>query len=384
MGNVHLVTGFAGKSHVTAADHASLFEAAFRSGQFVMNSGNNFKASLISANQVRISDGEMIMQGRFVRINPAAYEDVAIENGAQGYLRNDLIVMRYTRDADTGIESIGLVAIKGQAVAADPADPQHQVGNINDGGSLTNDFPLYRIPLDGLNVGDPVALFTPQPSIYDLYVAYKAATDKSLSQLSAEKAPVGYVNFTGAVSSHAELTALIQNTFLAIKDNSEYRLFVNFSVSDGVIPAGSWFVSVKREWESYGVVELINDSYHLYIRKYATWQEPEWVNPPMQLGVEYRTTERHDSKAVYTILANIGALPNKASSSATVPTTGAKNVIRDVITLQEISNGATFTGDHTLTRYCGVNISGTIHCQAKCSSDLSAYNGIVQVWYTKD
>lgn len=36
----------------------------------------------------------------------------------------------------------------------------------------------------------------------------------------------------------------------------------------------------------------------------------EWVNPPMQLGVEYRTTERYFSKPVYCRLIDFGSLPN--------------------------------------------------------------------------
>ena len=33
----------------------------------------------------------------------------------------------------------------------------------------------------------------------------------------------------------------------------------------------------------------------------GTWGEWEWVNPPMELGVEYRTTERWQGKPVYTV-----------------------------------------------------------------------------------
>ena len=41
-----------------------------------------------------------------------------------------------------------------------------------------------------------------------------------------------------------------------------------------------------------------------------TWLPWEWVNPPMQLGVEYRTTERYLGKPVYVKLINCGNLPN--------------------------------------------------------------------------
>lgn len=44
---------------------------------------------------------------------------------------------------------------------------------------------------------------------------------------------------------------------------------------------------------------------------YYPW---EWVNPPMQLGVEYRTTERYLGYPVYVKLINLGSLPNAGST----------------------------------------------------------------------
>lgn len=38
------------------------------------------------------------------------------------------------------------------------------------------------------------------------------------------------------------------------------------------------------------------------------WQPWEWVNPPMQFGVEYRTTERYLGKPVYTTIVNCGTI----------------------------------------------------------------------------
>ena len=39
------------------------------------------------------------------------------------------------------------------------------------------------------------------------------------------------------------------------------------------------------------------------------WGPWEWLNPPMELGVEYRTTERHLGKPVYCKLIDFGAVP---------------------------------------------------------------------------
>lgn len=41
----------------------------------------------------------------------------------------------------------------------------------------------------------------------------------------------------------------------------------------------------------------------------GTFGEWEWVNPPMILGVEYRTTERYQGKPVYVKIVDFGALP---------------------------------------------------------------------------
>ena len=40
----------------------------------------------------------------------------------------------------------------------------------------------------------------------------------------------------------------------------------------------------------------------------GTWGAWEWVNPPMELGKEYRTTERYNGKPVYVKVASLGAL----------------------------------------------------------------------------
>lgn len=44
------------------------------------------------------------------------------------------------------------------------------------------------------------------------------------------------------------------------------------------------------------------------INRNGTWGLLEWYNPPMQIGVEYRTTERFNGKPVYAQLVNCGAL----------------------------------------------------------------------------
>lgn len=159
MGNMHLVTGYAGQEHITAVDQGAFNAALIGTGQFVLDKGSVFEAQVISNNQIRVLDGELMMQGRFVRLDPDTYVDLTIENGAQGTNRNDLIVARYTKNTANGVEAVDIVVIKGAATSGNPSDPKHTEGDITTGECTMHDYPLWRIPINGLNVGEPVALF---------------------------------------------------------------------------------------------------------------------------------------------------------------------------------------------------------------------------------
>ena len=66
MGNLHLVTGYGGKAHITAEDHGSFNAALLGSGNYVLDRGSKFSASHVSSNTVRIHDGDLLLQGRHV------------------------------------------------------------------------------------------------------------------------------------------------------------------------------------------------------------------------------------------------------------------------------------------------------------------------------
>ena len=61
------------------------------------------------------------------------------------------------------------------------------------------------------------------------------------------------------------------------------------------------------------------------------WMPWEFVNPPLALGVEYRTTERYLGKPVYCKLVDFGVLPNKTSKSVEITSDVAAIIKTDVI-----------------------------------------------------
>ena len=61
-----LVTGHAGKAHVTPEQAAGLNAGILGLDDYVLNVHDKFKISVVSANKVTIGTGELVMQGRHV------------------------------------------------------------------------------------------------------------------------------------------------------------------------------------------------------------------------------------------------------------------------------------------------------------------------------
>ena len=59
--------------------------------------GNQFAVEIVSNNLIKVKSGDLVNQGRHMRIDANDYEEVTIQNGAQSVKRNDLIVMRYEK-----------------------------------------------------------------------------------------------------------------------------------------------------------------------------------------------------------------------------------------------------------------------------------------------
>ena len=161
-----LVTGHAGKAHATAEQAAGLNAGILGLDDYVLNVHDKLKITVVSANKVTIGTGELVMQGRHV--SQGTPEDLIVTNGSQGQKRNDLIVCRYTKGS-LNIESAKLVVVRGTPTTGTPTDPAVNTTSPLDGGT-TYDMPLYRIPLDGITIGTPVALFNvlkPMSDVWD-------------------------------------------------------------------------------------------------------------------------------------------------------------------------------------------------------------------------
>lgn len=155
---IELITGLGGEPHVDAGDVGGFQAGIVGAEDYVLSIGEKLKATVVSNNKIRIAEGEAVMQGRHWRVKPNTYEDVTIENGAQGMNRKDAIVARYTKESSSGIEKVELVVLKGTPTASTPTAPVPTKGDIR-GGTLKHEMLLYVVSLKGLNVESVTAEF---------------------------------------------------------------------------------------------------------------------------------------------------------------------------------------------------------------------------------
>ena len=148
---IKIVTAKKGEPHVTSADAGALNQGTFGADDYVLSIGEKFRAELVSNNEIKIYDGEGMMQGRHWRIEPGTYESVTIDNGSQGKKRKDLIVARYTKDSSTGVENVELAVLKGTETEGNATAPEATRGDVRKG-DLKHEMVLYTVTLDGLNV----------------------------------------------------------------------------------------------------------------------------------------------------------------------------------------------------------------------------------------
>lgn len=148
-----IITGYRNEPHVTSQQERDINIGLLGSGVHIMDVGAKMAATIVSANEVTIADGLLIAEGCTATIERGTTESMAIENGAQGMQRIDLIVARYTKDSSSAkpVEDMQLTVITGTPAASSPAVPAYTSGSIANGDALV-EFPLYRVNINGITV----------------------------------------------------------------------------------------------------------------------------------------------------------------------------------------------------------------------------------------
>lgn len=228
---MNIVTGYRGEPHISSNDDQSLNQGIFGTGNYILDVGQKFNATLSNANTVTLEDGEGVMQGVHFRIEPGLTDSVGINNGTTGYNRIDLICARYSKDVSTGIETVNLMVFEGTPTTGIPEEPTYIEGDIRAGGTLAY-FPLWKVTLTGLT-----------PSISRIANVIKNTND--ITEI-VSKAVTLYSSDSTA------------DTITMSGSGSEYS--GQKTVSVGTLPAGSYMIAVgfNVSGSTYGVTSGIN------------------------------------------------------------------------------------------------------------------------------
>lgn len=361
MADNYLITGYWGEPHVTAENDRGINAAMFGAGRFVLPVGEQFKAEYIGNNTIRMYDGKLMDNGAAAGIPVGEYVDLLIANAGQGMKRNDLIVFQYKQDASTLIESGTFVVIQGTESSGTASDPALTQEDLLSGEAAFDQMALWRVPVSGTTISAPVKLFSVSKDIPGL----KAWAEGAF-------APTGY----GLGGTNGKVVTDANNA----TNNGWYTIYNGGSNLPGTSFGGS--IHVK----AYPTGNIIQNLYYTghgggecrRICTDGTWGQWEFVTPPMYAGVEYRTTERYNGKAVYTKLLDCGTVTNGkavnhgAGSGLIRMASVCSGILSTSINDQTDDWAWVVSADQTAVRMtCGSGIAGNASWKT-------------QIWYTKD
>ena len=207
-------------------------------------------------------------------------------------------------------------------------------------------------------------------------------TQKTQARGNIEAAPAGFgvgevVSDAGPIGTLAELDAT---------EKSGLYYYYNPNEAIGGFPYGQYgmvlvlsTVAVKQQY----FFPRTTDS-RWWVRQKtdyaATWGEWEFGKVPMELGVEYRTTERYQGKPVYTKLVDCGALPNATRKTVNHGATVEYMLRCAANCTAGYKDSLPYWYDDN--DYCTVYAS-TTQIIFNTPKDLSDRTANAQIWYTK-
>ena len=271
---LELVTGYWGIEHVTAEQDADLNAGIIGSGNYVLNIGEKMRAEAVSANQVRIFDGVFMAYGRQCILGDGEYEDVTIENGTPGLLRNDMIVVKYKKDEESGKENATFAVLKGEtgSVVKDPVPNRQDIRS----GAFESEVPMYRVKINGLAIEKIEPLYSIPMTNDDLS---KKASDLDTKVKNMSSA-LGKFAFWDDVISPEEGSKSLTMKKSMRKDHMYLVFFRRLYGSENAYPPYAYLLFIRtNEWvktvigaESDVVSREINDG-----KLTVTFKDTQWT-----------------------------------------------------------------------------------------------------------
>lgn len=145
---------------------------------------------------------------------------------------------------------------------------------------------------------------------------------------------------------------------------------------------GGWNYIFHMQYPSDAALQFssyVNDTtYRIRKKILGVWQPWEWVDPPLALGEEYRTTERYLGKPVYVKAVDCGNLP--APGSTKNVSHGISGCLPIMVTAQmSNSNTIPWLGKFTV----GADNTNIVLYSPADASDFSGLTAMAILKYTK-
>lgn len=215
-------------------------------------------------------------------------------------------------------------------------------------------------------------------------------TAQSLSD--AQKAQArGNINSAPGGFGLGELSGRTANSFADITGYGSYRV----PSESGFAPdtSSNWGAAFIGPNLSYGTLIYARTGALMAVRSVFNGEVGpiEWINPPMDLGVEYRTIERHMGKPVYKKLVTTGQLPSAAGTAEFFPfgsdySAGTYAVFSAECYIANNSNGEGWQITMPAFSNGSLNVSmkfSGVRIDTYVDGDWSSYYGFALLKYTK-
>lgn len=277
---MQIITGIGESEHVTSMQHRAIFEMVIGNDSYILNKGELLEPELQSNNALKIRSGMLAHHGCISEVAPNTYDEVAIGNGSQSMKRIDLVVARYTQNAETKVERTEWTVIQGQPVESNPVAPDYIHGNMQDG-DLTDDCPVFEVHLDGIQVVEIKKLL----NVLD---GSLAELNRKLDQESSTKV-MGFSFLrrgNEVLMTHNSILEVVEAGHVYTNQGSipmGYRPALDLSAIPGLITdgnnkiRGTWWL-VANSTGSINVISSITHSDPLSYVTSASWPTSDVIN----------------------------------------------------------------------------------------------------------
>lgn len=280
----------------------------------------------------------------------------------------------------------------------------------DDGVTTSQDFVLADA--HGENVGDIPNLFAENVVVKVILdvttgMAFVQNADTNaylegrFEELEKGKAPVSHTNDTNnphsvtaeQVGAAPAGYGLGYSAIISASDLDSTKAPGWYCIPEGIthnnVSANYWYMHVVAygSGNQHCVQKLYPvSSYNVELVRFcrsSTWSAWECANPPLALGVEYRTTERWAGNPVYVTLVNFGAMPDSSTKEKTHGIANIYQVIR--VECSVFHSTATFNLPYDAGTEKGMAYANKTAVKITANATLGTYgySAYVAVYYTK-